>query len=131
VAGRLTTMLLLTSKHAPPTMSTTTTTKFTPSQVWRLCGLLTYCRQQAKIERCNYDANSHWRADIRTRNQALKLCRTEFGARLNVGTEELVPGNYGRLTIHPDGTPEYAVGQYAPAEIYDYLHWYLRQTNAV
>lgn len=112
-------------------MATTTATKFTPSQVWRLCGLLAYCRTQARIERCDYDANSYWRADIYIRNQALKLCRTEFGSRLNAGTEELVPGNYGRLTIHPDGTPEYTVGQYAPTEIYGYLHWYLRQTNAV
>jgi len=112
-------------------MATATATKFTPSQVWRLCGLLAYCRTQARIERCDYDANSYWRADIYIRDQALKLCRTEFGPRLNAGTEELVPGNYGRLTIHPDGTPEYTVGQYAPTEIYDYLHWYLRQTNAV
>ena len=112
-------------------MATTTATKTAPSQVWRLCGLLAYCRQQARIERCNYDAKSYWRADIYTRDQALNLCRKEFGARLNRGTEGLIPGNYGRLTIHPDGTPEYIVGQYAPTEIYDYLHWYLRQTNAI
>jgi hypothetical protein len=101
----------------------------TPSKVWRLCGLLAYCRQQARIERCDYDGNKYWRADIYTRDQALRLCRKEFSARLVSGTEELIPGNYGRLTIHADGTPEYTVGQYAPTEIYNYLHWYLRQTN--
>jgi hypothetical protein len=95
-----------------------------------LADLLAYCRQQARIERCDHTVTS-WRQAIYARNQALNLCRKEFGARLNRGTEELVPGDYGRLTIHPDGTPEYTVGQYAPAEIYDYLHFYLRQTNNV
>jgi hypothetical protein len=111
-------MLLLTSKHAQPTMAT-------------LADLLAYCRQQARIRRCNYDDNKYWRGDIYTRDQALKLCCKEFGARLNRGTEELISGKYERLTIHADGTPEYTVGQYAPTEIYDYLHFYLRQTNAV
>jgi hypothetical protein len=96
-----------------------------------LSDLVTYCRQQARIERSDYDASKYWQADIRTRNKALNLCRKEFGARLNRGTEELIPGNYQRLTIHADGTPEYTVGQYAPTEIYDYLHWYLRQTNSI
>ena len=110
-------------------MATTTATKTAPSKVWHLCDLLAYCRQQAEISRRDYDTDSHWRTDVRTRNDALNLCREEFGARLDSGTEELIPGNYQRLIIGADGTPHYIVGQYAPTEIYDYLHWYLRQTN--
>jgi hypothetical protein len=104
--------------HVPRTMAT-------------LSDLVAYCRQQARIERCDYDANKYWQADIRTRNKAFQLCLREFSGRLSRGTEELIPGNYQRLTIHADGTPEYTVGQYAPTEIYDYLHWYLRQTNSI
>jgi len=110
-------MLPLTSKHAQPTMAT-------------LADLLCYCRKQARIERCDHTAAS-WGQAVYARNQALNLCRKEFGARLNRGAEELISGKYERLTIHADGTPEYTVGQYAPIEIYDYLHFYLRQTNAV
>ena len=94
-----------------------------------LSDLLAYCKQQARIEQRNYDSAKYWRADVNTRTQAIKLCFKEFGCRLRKGTEELIPGNYDRLTVLPDGSPDYTPGQYAPVEIYNYLHYYLRRTN--
>jgi hypothetical protein len=81
-----------------------------------LSDLLTYCRQQARIEARDYlDPYSHgelrsqqisaWRRDCRLRDQARKACFRAFPARLNKGTEALISGNYGRLSIAADGSP--------------------------
>jgi hypothetical protein len=105
-----------------------------------LSDLLTYCRQQARIEARDYlDPYSHgelrsqqisaWRRDCRLRDQARKACFRAFPARLNKGTEALISGNYGRLSIAADGEMDYTIGQYAPREIYGALLSYLEATN--
>lgn len=107
-----------------------------------LANLLTYCRAQAVIEATNYfdprdgedsakEGRSAWRQDARERNRQRLRCFDSFPARLNKGMEPLVPGKYGRLTIHETGRVEYTVRQYAPLEIYDALYNYLKETNNV
>lgn len=105
-----------------------------------LSDLLAFCRQQARIEACDYidpyargelrsQQLSDWRRDCRLRDQARKACFDAFPARLRKGTEVLIPGNYGRLSIDADSTPDYTIGQYAPREIYGALLRYLAATN--
>jgi hypothetical protein len=106
-----------------------------------LANLLAFCRSQAVIEATNYfdpKARDHdpagvaaYRQDYRERSQSRALCYASFPGRLNKGTEPLVPGTYGRLTIHAAGKIEYIVGQYAPLEIYGALYDYLKETNYV
>ena len=106
-----------------------------------LANLLAYCRSQAVIEATNYfdprstysdpDGRAAYRQDCRQRTKDRTRCLNSFPARLNKGTEQLIPGEYGRLTIHTSGKIEYTVGQYAPLEIYDALYNYLKVTNNV
>ena len=105
-----------------------------------LSDLLAFCRQQARIEARDYldpyaqgELRSQqldaWRRDCRLRDQARKACFQAFPARLRKGTEALIPGNYGRLSIGADGAPDYIIGQYSPREIYGALLAYLEATN--
>jgi len=105
-----------------------------------LSDLAAYCRRQARIELANYvdpwarddrraEGLALWRVDRRTRDVARAACFRAFPGRLRTGTEPLQPGRYGRLTIEPDGSPDYTSGQYAAVEIYNYLLQYLRETN--
>lgn len=102
-----------------------------------LSDLLAYCKRQANISRSDYfylgrakpEEVAAWRRDCRKRDRARAYCFATFPARLGKGTEELVPGNYGRLTIEQDGRPDYTAGQYAPTEVYGYLFDYLKATN--
>lgn len=105
-----------------------------------LSDLLSFCRQQARIEARDYlDPHASgamrsqqagaWRRDCRLRDQARKACFQAFPGRLSKASESLIPGNYGRLSIGSDGSPDYVVGQYAPREIYGALLSYLEATN--
>ena len=107
-----------------------------------LSDLLTFAQKQARIESINYtdpwakdelrkQQLSAWRRDCRLRNQAKKACFKAFPGRLRNGTEALIPGNYGRLSIDPMGSIDYTIGQYAPREIYGALLSYLEATNAL
>lgn len=105
-----------------------------------LSDLLAFCKAQARIEASDYldrwasadlrkQQISAWRRDCRLRDKARKACFAAFPARLLKASEPLVPGSYGRLSIMPDGSPDYTVGPYAPREIYGALLQYLRATN--
>ena len=107
-----------------------------------LTDLLRYCKAQAIIEATNYfdphgrddfnrDGRTAWRQDARERDRQRLRCHRDFPARLRKGTEPLVPGTYGRLTIDANGKCDYTVGQYAALEIYDALYNYLKETNNV
>ena len=104
-----------------------------------LANLLAYCRSQAVIEATNYfdpksrrgdpDGRAAYYQDCRQRSESRARCFADFPARLNKGTEPLIPGAYGRLIIHPAGKIEYISGQYSPLEIYGALYDYLKVTN--
>lgn len=105
-----------------------------------LSDLLAFCKSQARIESADYVDHwaseslrkqqiSAWRRDCRLRNDARKACFHAFPSRLSKGQEALIPGSYGRLSILPDGSPDYTVGQYAPREIYGALLQYLQATD--
>ena len=107
-----------------------------------LSDLLAFAQKQARIEFRDYvdpwskgdkakQERSAWRRDCRLRDQAKKACFKAFPGRLLNGTEALIPGNYGRLSIDPMGSVDYIVGQYAPREIYGALLSYLEATNAL
>lgn len=102
--------------------------------------LIDYCREQASITPNDYfepgyakpEEIAGWRSDRNTRDRARAKCFKRYPARLKFApeSETLRPGNYGRLTILPDGSPDYTAGQYAPVEVYGYLLRYLDETNA-
>jgi hypothetical protein len=107
-----------------------------------LSDLLAFAQKQARIESRDYlgpYARGHlrvqqisaWRRDCRLRNQAKKACFQAFPGRLRNGSEALIPGHYGRLSIDPMGSIDYTVGQYAPREIYGALLSYLEATNTL
>lgn len=104
-----------------------------------LSDLLTYAKQQARIESKDYFHSdirfrtahefSAWQLDKSRRDNSRKMLFREFPNRLrNAETERLVPGNYNRLTIS-ETEIDYTVGQYAPLEIYGAILNYLHQTN--
>lgn len=105
-----------------------------------LSDLLAFAQKQARIESIDYtdpwskgelrkQQLSAWRRDCRLRNQAKKACFKAFPGRLRNGTEALIPGSYGRLSIDPMGSIDYTIGQYAPREIYGAVLSYLEVTN--
>lgn len=105
-----------------------------------LSDLLAFCQSQARIEARDYldpcargelrsQQLSAWRHDCYLRNQARKVCFQVFPTRLSKGSEALIPGSYGRLSITADGEVDYTIGQYAPREIYGALLSYLEATN--
>ena len=106
-----------------------------------LSDLLAFAQQQARIEAKDYldpwlkdelrkQQVSAWRRDCRLRDQAKKACFQAFPGRLRNGSEALIPGQYGRLSIDSMGSIDYTIGQYAPREIYGALLSYLEATNA-
>ena len=105
-----------------------------------LLDLLAFCKSQARIESRDYidkwaqeplhsQQVSAWRRDCRLRDSARKACFLAFPGRLHNASEELIPGNYGRLSISESGECDYTIGQYAPREIYGALLFYLEATN--
>lgn len=110
-----------------------------PLQKMFLSDLLTYAKEQAKIEfrdYCDLDPRfrtahevSAWQLDRSRRDNSRKQLFKFFCNRIrNASKEQLVPGNYGRLTISESGI-EYTAGQYPPTEIYGALFNYMQQTN--
>ena len=106
-----------------------------------LSDLLAFAEKQARIQSIDYldpwsqgelrkQQLSSWRRDCRLRSQAKKACFQAFPGRLRNGSEALIPGHYGRLSIDPMGSIDYTIGQYAPREIYGALLSYLEATNA-
>jgi hypothetical protein len=106
-----------------------------------LSDLLAFAQKQSRIEAKDYldpwskgelrkQQISAWRRDCRLRSQAKQRCFAAFPGRLLKGSEALIPGNYGRLSIDPMGSIDYTIGQYAPREIYGALLSYLEATNA-
>jgi hypothetical protein len=109
----------------------------------QLSDLLTFCKQQARIESRDYidpwsrgelrnQQLSAWRRDCRLRDSARKACLQAFPGRLKSATEPLVPGRYGnsgRLEVSPDGEIDYTPCVYSPREIYSALLRYLEETN--
>jgi hypothetical protein len=109
-----------------------------PSPSASLASLLSFCKSQARIESRDYfqpgfarpDEVSAWRSDCAKRDHARRLCFQAFPGRLkSAASEALIPGDYGRLSILPDGSADYTSGQYAPLEIYGALLSYLEATN--
>lgn len=102
-----------------------------------LSSLLSFCKSQARIEAIDFfdprfpraEEVKAWQAEKRRRDRARKACFLAFPGRLSSATESVVPGRYGRLVIGADGSLDYIVGQYAPAEIYGALLSYLKATN--
>jgi hypothetical protein len=90
--------------------------------------LRSYVRSQARRDSRDYDAEG-WRLESNLIERQREKVRRDFGPRWRSNTEELVPGNYGRLTILEDGTPYYVAGQYSPTEIWFWVHEYLNRTN--
>jgi hypothetical protein len=104
-----------------------------------LSDLLTFAKEQARIERIDYfdprypraDEIKAWQHDKNCRDYERKCLFRKFPARLkNAHNEKLVPGSYGRLKIS-EGDIDYTVGQYAPREIYGAVLDYLQQTNSI
>ena len=96
--------------------------------------LRSYVRSQARRDWRDYahpiyDGDlDHWHLDgLEMRRQRDRVHR-RYPVRIR-SEEPLVPGNYGRLRIHEDGTPEYIPGQYAPTEIWFWVLEYLNRTN--
>jgi hypothetical protein len=105
-----------------------------------LSDLLTFAEKQARIQSIDYldpwargelrkQQLSAWRRDCRLRSQAKQACFQAFPGRLRNGSEALIPGHYGRLSIDPMGNIDYTSGQYAPREIYGAVLYYLEFTH--
>jgi len=90
--------------------------------------LASFVRSQSIRDSRNYDADG-WRSETNFIRSQRRWVQKDFGARWRSGTEELIPGKYGRLSIADDGTPNYIPGQYAPTEIWYWIHVYLKQTS--
>ena len=96
--------------------------------------LRSYVRSQTRRDWRDYvraslkeDLN-YWHLDgLEMRRQRERVMRA-YPSRIR-SEEPLVPGQYGRLKIHEDGTPDYTPGQYAPLEIWFYVLEYLDRTN--
>ena len=91
-----------------------------------LSDLLAFAQKQARIEFRDY-------VDPWSKGDKAKQERSAWrrDCRLRHGTEALIPGNYGRLSIDPMGSIDYTIGQYAPREIYGALLSYLEATNTL
>lgn len=90
--------------------------------------LASFVRSQSIRDSRNYDPDG-WRSETNFIRRQRRWVYNDFGPRWRLGTEELKPGRYGRLRIASDGTPHYIPGQYAPTEIWYWVHVYLEQTN--
>jgi len=90
--------------------------------------LRSFVHSQSRRDSRNYDADG-WRQESNFIESQRAKVRRDFGDRWRQGTEELKPGRYGRLRIASDGTPNYIPGQYAPTEIWYWVHVYLKQTS--
>lgn len=104
--------------------------------VLTLNDLIAYATQQARIQQIDYfdpryarpDEVSAWRADCRHRSNDRRNVFRGWPARLNKGTEQLVPGKYGRLTI-TETDIDFTPCQYAPLEVWCAVALYLHSTN--
>lgn len=106
-----------------------------------LTDLLAHCRSESALEPTNYfdprersgdpDGRAAYRQDRAAIAADRRRCFKAFPGRLNRGTEELIPGTYGRLTISETGKIRYIPGQQAATEIYDALYDYLEATNNI
>lgn len=92
--------------------------------------LRSYVRSQARRDWRDYgrDGAEYWRQDGNEMRRQRDMVHRRFPARIR-SDEPLIPGNYGRLRIHDDGTPQYTAGQYAPTEIWFWVLEYLNRTN--
>jgi hypothetical protein len=122
----------------PLMLSPSASPSASPAVVASLASLLAFCQRQARIKSTDYfdprfarpDEKQAWLSDCAKRNRARKLCFRVFPGRLkSAASEALIPGDYGRLSILPDGSADYTSGQYAPLEIYGALLSYLEATN--
>ena len=107
-----------------------------------LSDLLTFAKEQARIERIDYfdprypraDEIKAWQHDKNCRDYERKCVYKNFPGRAkNASTEKLIPGKYGvqgRLEISENDI-DYTIGQYAPREIYGAVLDYLQQTNSI
>lgn len=90
--------------------------------------LKVYARIQSRRSWSDYAGDIQaWNSSTYRIRRQREQCR-KF-ARWIIGTEQLVPGSYGRLTISESGNIDTVWGQYPPEEIYNYVLEYLEQTN--
>ncbi len=79
--------------------------------------ILDYCKQQATIQRCDYDKDCYWRADKFERNKARLKCLELI--RKHLLQEVFIIGTfYGTRFIIGEKSIEYTAGQYPATEIY-------------
>lgn len=93
-----------------------------------IADLKSYVRSQSRRDFNDYGAIEPWRNDSNNIKQQRRRVYKSFPTRWRNATEQLVPGNYGRLTI-TETDIEYTAGQYAPVEIWHYVYAYLHETN--
>jgi hypothetical protein len=108
--------------------------------MYTVSDLLSYAKQQARIEAIDYFNPScttpqevrAWKQDRYRRDADRRRVFRKFGARI-AANDPLIPGSYGpsrRLTILPNGKPEYTAGQYCPTEIWSAIYFYFEGINA-
>lgn len=92
-----------------------------------IADLKSFVRAQSRRDPANYDAQS-WRADSNLMQAQRRRVYKDFADRWHNVTEQLIPGNYGRLTI-TDHAVQYCAGQYSPTEIWNAVYNYFTATT--
>ena len=91
--------------------------------------LKSFVRSQARRNPDDYDPHG-WRADSNLMQSQRRKVYREFAHRWHNVTEQLIPGNYGRLTI-TDNDIDYCAGQYPPTEIWNAVYVYFTATSDI
>lgn len=91
--------------------------------------LKSYVRSQSRRNFDDYGARRPWMDDSNRMQSQRRRVYRKFSCRWK-GNEQLIPGNYGRLTV-TDNDIEYTAGQYSPTEIWHAVYVYLNDTNNV
>lgn len=94
-----------------------------------IADLKSFVRAQSRRDSANYDAHS-WRADSNLMQAQRRRVYKEFAHRWHNATEQIIPGNYGRLTI-TDSDIDYCAGQYPPTEIWNAVYVYFAATSDI
>ena len=92
--------------------------------------LKSYVRSQSRRNFIDYGSHRLWREDGNKIQSQRRRVYRKFSARWKTNNEQLVPGNYGRLTINNDGI-DFTPGQYSPMEIWHAVYVYLHETNTI
>lgn len=93
-----------------------------------IADLKSFVRSQSRRDYNDYGSRSSWRTDSNRIQSQRRYVYRHFGKRWHNDNEQLVPGNYYRLTI-TDTDIQYCAGQYAPIEIWWAVYNYLEVTK--